>query len=458
MIFDSSIFRSYDIRGIYPDQINEDVAYATGQAFVAVTGAKNVVVGRDVRSSGVSLQQAVIRGILDAGANAINIGVISTEMLYFAAGTLDCDGGLSVTASHNPPEWNGIKSIGKGATPMTRDEKLGEIYEFIQSGKIVKAEHCGTVSEVDVLEDYVKFLQPFLPNLRQTLKLVANPNFGANGKVVDKILSSLPLDVTRLNWNEDGTFPKGTPDPSLPKNRKELTELVVSDQAHFGVAWDADADRCFFYDEKGRAIHSYYTTALQIKYFLEKEPRSTIVAEPRLTWANTAAITEGGGTEVYTKTGHTYIKQSMRANNAVFGGESSGHFYFRDFFYCDNGLIPFLIVLGLFAEEIEKGGSVSALHDYYLENYPISGEMNYITEKAEEIMSDIAQKYSDADQDTLEGISIEYPEWRVNVRRSATEPVMRVNIEARNPEELALRIKELSTYFESFGAKLRNDE
>lgn len=458
MIFDPSIFRAYDMRGIYPSQMNEKVAYAAGQAFVSVTGAKKVAVGRDVRATGVSLQNAMIQGIVDAGADAINIGVISTEMLYYAAGTLDCDGGLSVTASHNPSQWNGIKCIGKNAAPMTRDDQLGEMYEFIQSSRRLEQFEKGTVHEVNILPEYITYLEKFTPTISQPIRIVANPNFGANGKVVDGVTSSLPLTIKRLNWNEDGTFPKGTPDPSLPKNRREICELVVSEKAHFGVAWDADADRCFFYDEKGRAIHSYYVSAMLIKHFLGEEPGQAIVVERRLTWANIDAIKEGGGKHVFTKVGHSYIKRSMRENNAIFGGESSGHFYFRDFFYCDNGIIPFLVLLKLFSEHISSGGVVSDLHDYYLEHYPISQEMNYITDKAEAIMTDAAATFSDAEQDTSEGLSIEYSDWRINIRRSATEPVMRVNIEARNQTEMDAKKEELHTYFTEHGAMLRDDE
>jgi len=457
-IFDQSIFRAYDMRGTYPNQMNEQVAYAAGQAFVHIMGAKNVAVGRDVRGSGVSLQEAAIRGITDAGANAIDVGIISTEMLYFAAATLECDGGLTITASHNPPQWNGIKFIGAGAVALTKEEKLGEIYEHIQANHKISEFNKGTVSRHNLLPDYIQFLKRFTPATVPALKVVANVNFGANGKVVDAALAGLPLELIRLNWQEDGTFPKGTPDPLLPSNYKEITGRVVEEKAAFGAAWDADADRCFFYDEKGRFFHGYYITALLIKFFLNLEPGKNVVCERRLTWANIDAAKEGSGHVVWSRTGHGYIKHALRENSAIFGGETSGHYYFRDAFYCDNGMVTFLTVLGIFAKEIEAGRTVSGLLDYYLEKYPISlEELNYTTPDAAKIIQAASDKYNDAEQNHEDGLTIDYPEWRFNLRMSSNEPVLRLNFEARNKEELAKRGQELTTFVESFGAVLRND-
>ena len=353
MIFDQSIFRSYDMRGVYPTAMNEDVAYATGQAFVKVMKAKTVAVGQDVRASGQSLKASLIRGITDAGANVIDVGVISTEMLYFASATLDCDGGMSVTASHNPAQWNGTKFIGKGGIPLTRDGQLGEIYAAVNSHEAVSEFEKGTVVTRDLLADYAEYLQRYVVAGLPQLKVVANVNFGANGKAVDAATGTLPLELVRLNWNEDGTFPKGTPDPLLPKNRKELSERVVSENANFGVAWDADADRCFFYDEKGRPFPGYYINALLTKHFLNLEPGATVILDPRQFWAILDAIGDNGKA-VLSKVGHAYIKQAMREHGAIFGGEVSGHFYFRDFWRCDNGLITFLTVMGIFGQEIAK--------------------------------------------------------------------------------------------------------
>jgi phosphomannomutase len=458
-IFDQSIFRAYDMRGTYPNHMNEEVAYAAGQAFVAVMEAKTVVVGRDVRSTGVGLANALIQGVIDAGANVIEIGVISTEMLYYAAANLECDGGMSVTASHNPAQWNGIKFIGKGAEPLTRDGKLGDIYEFMQASKKLSQFEKGTVTHQDMLPGYTNFLkEKYSPTDLPQLKIVANANFGANGKVVDAAIAGLPLDMIRLNWNEDGSFPKGTPDPMLPSNRQEIIDRVIAEGAHFGVAWDADADRCFFYDEKGRFFHGYYITALLIKHFLQMQSGQSIVVERRLTWANAKAVEEGMGKLVYSRTGHGYIKQAMRANDAVFGGESSGHYYYKDFWFCDSGLVTFMIVMGMFAKEIKEGRSVSGLLDYYMENFPIIlEEQNYITPKADEIIKFCAEKYADAEQNHEDGLTIEYQDWRFNLRMSSNEPVLRLNMEARSQEVLAARHAEIAGIIAEFGATLRDD-
>lgn len=458
MIYDQSIFRAYDVRGLYPSQMNEKVAYAAGQAFVHVMEAKRVAIGRDVRATGVSLQQAMIQGVIDAGAVALDIGVVSTEMLYFASGELDCDGGLSVTASHNPAEWNGFKCVGKGGVPLVKEGKLGELYDFIQSNRKIEQFEKGSVEKVDLLPLYVDYLKKFVPADLPTLKVVANPNFGPNGKVVDRLVEGLPLDIVRLNWEENGTFPKGTPDPMLLKNRREIMERVVQENAHFGAAWDADADRCFFYDEKGRWFNGYYISALLIKHFLGQEPGAAIIAERRLTQANIDAAKEGDGKIIYSRTGHGYIKKAMRDNHAIVGGEASGHYYFRDFFSCDNGLITFLTILGIFADEIKKGGTVSNLLDHYLEKYPISGELNYTTPRAKEIIELVREKYADSQQDMSDGLSLDYPEWHLSLRSSSNEPVLRMNIEARNQAELDARLHDMQELLTKEGAELRNDE
>jgi phosphomannomutase len=457
MTYDESIFRAYDMRGTYPDQINEDVAYAVGQAFVMVMEAKKVVVGRDVRESGKSISEALMRGITDAGADVIEIGVISTEMLYFAAATLPCDGGISITASHNPKEWNGFKFIGAGAVPLTKDGKLGEIYEAVKNaGRVTK--DTGSIVRQHLTEPYIQYLQKFMPESLGHLKMVANVNFGANGQYVDELLEHMPLNIIRLNWQQDGTFPKGTPDPLLPSNRAEIMERIVAEKADFGVAWDADADRAFFYDNQGRFFHGYYITALLIKHFLEMEKGGIAIVERRLVWANQDYAAAAGGQTVFSRTGHGYIKKAMRDHNAIVGGETSGHYYYRDYFFCDIGLVTFLVVLGMFAKEIAEGRTVGQLLDGFLEKYPISiEELNYITPRAQEIMDGAAATYHDAQQNHEDGLTVDYPEWHFNLRSSSNEPVLRLNIEARSQAELDKRLPEIIKYIESFGAELRND-
>ncbi|GAB4469177.1 MAG: phosphomannomutase [Armatimonadaceae bacterium] len=457
MPFDPSLYRAYDIRGIYPTSINEEFDYLCAQAFARVMNAQTVAVGRDVRAHGESLQNAAMQGLVDMGVNVLNLGVISTEMLYFASGVLDVEGGFTITASHNPKEWNGFKFVGEKGTPLVREGKLGEIYQDVDSAEPVKAETPGTVTEVDLITPYAEYLQQYAPVGLPDLKIVANVNFGANGKIVDAAVQNLPLEIVRLNWNEDGTFPKGTPDPLLPSNRKEIEERIVTENAHFGVAWDADADRCFFYDEKGRAFPGYYINALLIEHFLKQEPGSTVVLEPRQIWATQQVTEEFGGKYVISRTGHGFIKATMRQANAIFGGENSGHFYFRDFWYCDNGIITFLTVLGIFGKLIAEGGKVSELLDEYRAKYPASEEINFITDNAKAIITALQERYADAEVTTIDGVSLEYPEWRCNLRMSQNEPVLRLNVEARTMETLQTKQAELVQFVESHGARIRDD-
>lgn len=457
MPFDKSLYRAYDIRGIYPSVIHEEFAYLCAQAFARVMEAKKVAVGRDVRTSGASMQQAAIQGLVDMGVEVLDLGVISTEMLYFASGTLDIDGGFALTASHNPREWNGFKFVGKKGQPLVREGKLGEIYADVDTATPVKVETPGTVTPTPLLEQYAEYLQRYVPADLPALKLVGNVNFGANGKFVDAAIATHPIEMIRLNWNEDGNFPKGTPDPLLPSNRKEISERIVTEGAHFGVAWDADADRCFFYDEKGRSFAGYYINALLIEHFLTREPGAAVVVEPRQIWATEAAAAAGGGTAVTSRTGHGFIKATMRQANAIFGGENSGHFYYRDFWYCDNGIITFLTVLGIFAEQIKRGGTVSELLDKYKTDYPASEELNFITDDAKGIIAALQARHPDAELSQIDGVSLAEGDWRCNLRMSQNEPVLRLNVEARTPGALEAREADLLAFILGHGASLRDD-
>jgi phosphomannomutase len=459
MPFDPSLFRAYDIRGIYPSVIHEDFAYVCAQAFVKVMNAKTVLVGRDVRVSGPSMQAAAIRGLIDMGVKVIDLGEISTEMLYFASGYLEgVDGGFASTASHNPREWNGFKFVGKAGQPLTREDKLGEIYDEIKKEQRFKSETPGTIEKIDLCDAYAEYLKQYVPKNVPNLKIVGNVNFGANGRFVDAALGHLPeVSMVRLNWNPDGTFPKGTPDPLLPSNRKEVTARIQSESADFGVAWDADADRCFFYDEQGRAIPGYYINAMLISHFLESEPGASFVIEPRQLWATESAAQLGGGKTVISRTGHGFIKAMMRESGAIFGGENSGHFYYRDFWKCDNGIITFLTVLDVFSKKIASGGKVSEILDAYREKYPASEEINFITDRAAEIIEGLKSRHADASLSTIDGVSLDAGEWRCNLRMSQNEPVLRLNVEAKTPAGLAEREKDLVGYIESFGAHIRDD-
>lgn len=446
MRFDPSLYRAYDIRGTYPDIITEEFVYSAAQAFATVMNASRVAVGRDVRASGQSLQKSAITALTDMGVDVVDLGVISTEALYFASGVLDVDGGFVITASHNPREWNGMKVVGKAGVPLTREGKLGEIYTVIEESEPKTADRKGTVTSEDLLTRYAEYLTRYVPADLPALKIVGNVNFGANGKFVDAVVAPLPLEMIRLNWNEDGTFPKGTPDPLLPRNRKEIEERIVTDGAHFGVAWDADADRCFFYDEKGRAFPGYYINALLIEHFLTREPGAAVVVEPRQIWATEDTAERLGGKAVVSRTGHGFIKAKMRESNAIFGGENSGHFYYRDFWFCDNGIVTFLTVLGIFAARIKAGNTVSGLLDHYRTQYPASEEINFLTDRAKEIITALQARYPDAPVTTIDGVSLEAADWRCNLRMSQNEPVLRLNVEARTPEGLAHQEEEIVSF------------
>jgi phosphomannomutase len=457
MPFDPSLYRAYDIRGIYPTVINEEFTYLCAQAFARVMNAKTVAVGRDVRTHGESLQKSAIQGLVDLGVTVYDLGVISTEMLYYASGVLEVDGGFTLTASHNPKDWNGTKYVGVKGEPLTKEGKLGEIYKDVDAATPVKVETPGTVEKVDLLPGYAEYLQRYAPVGLPPLKIVANVNYGANGRIVDAAIVHLPLELVRLNWNEDGNFPKGTPDPLLPSNRKEIEERIVQEGAHFGVAWDADADRCFFYDEKGRAFPGYYINALLIEHFLKEEPGASVILEPRQVWATQQVAEENGGKWVMSRTGHGFIKASMRKAEAIFGGENSGHFYFRDFWYCDNGIVTFLTVLGIFGKRIAAGGTVSTLLDDYRAKYPASEEINFITDKAKDIIAALQAHYPGATVETIDGVSLEFSDWRCNLRMSQNEPVLRLNLETRQQDALLPKQEELVNFIIGQGAKVRDD-
>ena len=343
--------------------------------------------------------------------------------------------------------------------PLTREDKLGEIYEQIKKEEKFTSETPGTLETIDLCDAYAEYLGKFVPQSLPKLKIVGNVNFGANGRFVDAALAKhLPdVEMVRLNWNPDGTFPKGTPDPLLPSNRIEIEARIQSEKADFGVAWDADADRCFFYDEKGRAIPGYYINAMLITHFLSVEPGASFVIEPRQIWATEAAAEQGGGKTVVSRTGHGFIKAVMRSSGAIFGGENSGHFYYRDFWKCDNGIITFLTVLGIFGKKIAEGGKVSEILDAYRVAFPASEEINFITDRAKEIIDGLQTRHPEATVTTIDGVSLETPTWRCNLRMSQNEPVLRLNVEAKTPTGLTEREADLVGYIESFGAKIRDD-
>lgn len=441
---ESKIFKSYDIRGTYPEEINDELAYKIAQAYVKVVKPTGkIAVGFDVRDCSKKMKDKVIEGLNDSGVEVVNIGLSSTEELYFAVGNYQYSGGIQVTASHNPKEYGGMKMVREQAQPLAGESGIYEIRDLIVANKEkVESDKRGMVEKKDVLDDYARFCLDFVDYQSiKPLKLVFNPNFGFQGRVLKKVveIGNLPLELIGLNNTPDGTFPKGQPDPFRPENRPEFVELVKSSNADLGVAWDADADRVFFCTKSGKFVEPYYMNALLIKAMLKKYPGAKIVYDPRYTWALIDAAKENGGQAVISKVGHSYIKEVMRNKDAIFSGESSGHTYFKDFWYADSGMIPLMIIL----EMVSKEGDLDQLLKPYFDQYFISGESNYEIADYRPLFEKIEQQYRDGEFDKLDGISIEYPDWRFNLRASNTEPLVRLNVEAKSHKLVDEKVKEL---------------
>ncbi len=432
-MIDPQIFKSYDIRGIYPTQLSEDSVYKIIQAYVKIFSPKIVVVGRDVRESGQSLFNSAVSGFTDAGVDVIDIGIVSTDEYYFAVGSLKTDGGVTISASHNPREWNGLNFCKKDAEPVSSENGLLEIRDLVLKNQAsVVTDKKGTVTQKKVTDDFVKNAVSFvdIKNLKPK-KIVANANFGVDVQLLVRAveLFNLPLTVVPLNEKPDGTFPKGPPNPLLPENRKELLDLIEKEKADFGVSWDADGDRCFFADENAQFIEGYFMTAIIAHEVLKKHPGAKILIDPRLVWATTEEIQKSGGTVVVSKAGMTIIAKRMKEENIEFGGEMSSHFYFKENYYRDNGLIPLFLIWELLSLQ---NTTLSQLAAPYTGKYFITGELNFETEKKDEIIKALQQKYKDGKQEFIDGLSVEYPQWRFNVRKSNTEPLLRLNLEARD--------------------------
>ncbi|EKE21631.1 MAG: hypothetical protein ACD_7C00166G0013 [uncultured bacterium] len=443
------IFKAYDIRGIYPTEINELDTYKISRAFCEFVKPSEVVIGADVRLSSPSLKKVAIKAVTDLGIKVIDVGEISTDMLYFSVAHYGYASGFSLTASHNPKEYNGMKCVREDSRPISSDTGLFEIRDIALKMELDESVLEGEINEAlvekkDILDDYVTKIKTFADFSKfKAFKIAANPNFGMAGRALDKLLASTNISVEKLNYEPDGNFPKGRPDPLIPENRAELSQLVIDTQSDFGVAWDADADRCFFFTEKGEFIEGYFITALLAKIFLQRKDNEGILHDTRLTWAIEDIVKEKNGIDIPNKAGHSFIKERMRKENAVFGGEMSAHYYFRDYFYCDNGLIP-LVMMMEFLSTQEKSFS-EIMHEMFLDKYFVSGEINTqvadvksVIQKATEIYSEGAVKI-----DTTDGISIDFADWRFNFRGSNTEPVIRLNVEAKNKELMEEKRDEL---------------
>jgi phosphomannomutase len=461
MLIDPTIFKAYDIRGTYPDQINAPAVGRIAQAYAAFVRPKVVAVGRDVRQSGIELQKAVIDALLASGVNVVDIGPVPTELIYFAVGYYHYDGGIQVSASHNPPEYNGLKMIRAGVEAISSDTGLLAIKELAESDEKLTGEGRGELHSRDVTEDYLDFLTGFahFDGIRP-LKIVANNNFGLNGGLAQKLLKRLVagnIELIELNFEPDGSFPKGRPDPMIPENRAETSSLVRSEKADLAVAWDADGDRCYFADENGEFIEGCHLTALLAAHLLENSADQAggqkVLYDPRNVWAVEETVRAAGGTALLNKAGHTFIKNRMRQEDALFAGEMSGHFYFREFYYADNGLIPFLLLLNILHKQPDKqlGDIVRPLR----EQYHVSGEINFKVKDALAPMRAVEAKYAEGQVDRTDGLSVELDQWRFNLRPSNTEPLLRLNVEAKADEALC---RERTTELRHFIETLNNRE
>ncbi len=428
-------FKAYDIRGKVPSQLNDDVAYRVGRATVEFLGAKTFVVGHDVRLTSASLSDALIEGLTDGGADVIHIGMGGTEEVYFATFHLNADGGICVTASHNPMDYNGMKLVREGSRPISGDTGLNDIRALAESGEF-KAAEKGRVEHRDLRSEYIEHLLGYVDrSVLKPLKAVVNPGNGGVGAVVDGLEPHLPFELVKVNYEPDGNFPNGIPNPLLPENRQSTIDAVKASGADIGIAWDGDFDRCFFFDEDGQFIEGYYVVGLLAEAFLAKESGAKIVHDPRLTWNTIDMVKAAGGVPIESKTGHAFIKERMRLEDAVYGGEMSAHHYFRDFAYCDNGNIPWLLVLELISR---SGKSLSQLVGERMAAFPCSGERNDTVNDARGIIEKMESHFAPqaVSVEKVDGLSIAFDDWRFNLRMSSTEPVIRLNVESRGDTAL----------------------
>ncbi len=432
-----SCFKAYDVRGRIPDEINETLAYQIGQAYAAFVKPKRVCVGRDIRLSSDQLCQRLIAGLTDSGVDVYDIGLCGTEGVYFATFAEGFDGGIMVTASHNPPDYNGMKFVREQSKPISADTGLKDMKALIETGQLPgKAATPGKVVAIDMNKKYIDHLLSYVDRAKlKKLKVVVNAGNGGAGLVVDQLEPYLPFEFIKVHHEVDGTFPNGVPNPMLEANRRSTREAIIQHKADVGLAWDGDFDRCFFFDEHGTFIEGYYLVGLLAEVFLKKEPGARIVHDPRLTWNTLAVVEQYGGKAVLSKSGHAFIKQVMRECDGAYGGEMSAHHYFRDFAYCDSGMIPWLLVLQTMCE---RGQSLSSLVGERMKAFPASGEINMRVPDGKVAAAAVQARYTPVavSIDFTDGLSMECGDWRLNLRSSNTEPLIRLNVESRGNEAL----------------------
>jgi phosphomannomutase len=445
MNLNPDIFKAYDVRGVYPGEIDEAAARAIGAAFVVYLEATRIATSRDMRLSSPTLADAFIDGATSQGCNVVDYGMMATDMLYFAVAREAHDGGVQITASHNPKQYNGMKMVRKDAWPLSGDEGLAEIRQMIADDRIPPAAaRRGTVTTTSVLDAYVDHVMSFIDaSVIKPFNVVLDAGSGMGGLVAPKLFERLPCRATTLCFEIDGRFPNHEANPLIPENRKDIVDRVITEHADIGIAWDGDADRCFFIDGTGEFVSGDFVTALLAEAFLLKHPAATVIYDLRASYAVKDTVARLGGTSLMNRVGHAFFKRRMRETNAIFGGEVTGHYYFRDNFYADNGFIPALLMLELMSK---KGQSLHELLEPLARKYFISGEINTKLGNMNEVppkLVAIGAKYADGQQYELDGLSVEYPDWHFNVRPSNTEPLLRLNLEATTSEQMAQKRDEV---------------
>lgn len=431
----TTAFKAYDIRGRVPSEINEQLAYTLGRVFVAKYAAQTVVVGRDIRESSASLCTALTKGLRAAGAKVLDIGLCGTEMVYFATTHLQACGGIMVTASHNPQDYNGMKLVRAGAVPISGDTGLQDLAKLVVEFQEDGLDKQGEYATVDIMPAYrAKILSFVDAQVLKPLKIVVNAGNGCAGPVFDQIAATLPFEVVRINHQPDGSFPNGIPNPMLVENQGVTARAVLEHQADLGIAWDGDFDRCFLFAADGEFIEGYYLVGFLAEVFLHRQPGAKIMYDPRLTWNTLEIVEKLQGQPVISKGGHAFMKETMRREEVLYGGEMSAHHYFKDFTYADSGMIPWLLVLEYMSQ---TGRSLKSLVAERMAKFPCSGEINRRVADASAVLADLQAKY-DPDKQGLyiDGIAVDFPKWRFNVRVSNTEPVIRLNLETRGDRQL----------------------
>jgi phosphomannomutase/phosphomannomutase/phosphoglucomutase len=470
-------FKAYDVRGRIPDEINEELAHLLGRAYAGFVRPKSVVVGRDIRLTSSTLANALIEGLLESGVTVADIGLCGTEGVYFATAKMAMvaddqdsgfDGGIMVTASHNPPDYNGMKLVREDSRPISSDTGLREMAAMIREGRLpapAGASHAarGRRVSIDTRAAYIEHLLGYIDaavlrklGRSRRLKVVVNAGNGGAGAFVDLLEPHLPFEFIKVHHEPDGNFPNGVPNPMLEENRRSTVEAIRSSGADVGIAWDGDFDRCFFFDQDGRFIEGYYLVGLLAQSFLEREPGARIVHDPRLMWNTLDIVNRGGGTAVLCKSGHAFIKQKMREVDGAYGGEMSAHHYFRDFAYCDSGMIPWLLVLDRICR---SGKTLGDLVDERIRMFPCSGEINRKVQDGRAAIKAVENLYikSATAVDYTDGVSLEFADWRLNLRSSNTEPLIRLNVESRGSQSLTEdKTSEILDFLQKLGAEPKN--